>query len=68
MINQKQQKLLNTLFETGHDLHILIMNVEAFSTKKGVDFAARFLSSHNKFIRFSKEIMLLCAANKPQKL
>jgi len=47
MINQKQQKLLNTLFETGHDLHILIMNVEAFSTKKGVDFAAKFLSCHN---------------------
>jgi len=50
MINQKQQKLLNTLFETGHDLHILIMNVEAFSTKKGVDFAARFLNSHNTYM------------------
>ena len=50
MINQKQQKLLNTLFETGHDLHILIMNVEAFSTKKGVDFATRFLSSHNTYM------------------
>ena len=50
MINQKQQKLLNTLFETGHDLHILIMNVEAFSTTKGVDFAARFLNSHNTYM------------------
>jgi len=50
MINQKQQKELNTLFETGHDLHILIMNVEAFSTKKGVDFAARFLNSHNTYM------------------
>jgi SNF2 family DNA or RNA helicase len=50
MINQKQQKLLNTLFETGHDLHILIMNVEAFSTQKGVDFAARFLNSHNTYM------------------
>jgi len=50
MINQKQQKLLNTLFETGHDLHILIMNVEAFSTKKGVDFATRFLNSHNTYM------------------
>ena len=49
-INQKQQKLLDTLFETGHDFHILIMNVEAFSTKKGVDFAARFLNSHNTFM------------------
>ena len=50
MINQKQQKLLDTLFETGNDLHILIMNVEAFSTKKGVDFAARFLNSHNTYM------------------
>jgi len=50
MINQKQQKVLNTLFETGHDLHILIMNVEAFSTKKGVDFAARFLNCHNTYM------------------
>ena len=41
-INQKQQKLLDTLFKTGEDLHILIMNVEAFSTKKGLDFAAKF--------------------------
>ena len=51
MINQKQQKLLNTLFKPGgHDLHILIMNVEAFSTQKGVDFAARFLNSHNTYM------------------
>jgi SNF2 family DNA or RNA helicase len=50
MINQKQQKLLNTLFETGHDLHILIMNVEAFSTQKGVDFATRFLNSHDTYM------------------
>ena len=50
LINQKQQKLLDTLFETGHDFHILVMNVEAFSTKKGVDFAGRFLNSHNTFM------------------
>ena len=46
LINQKQQKELNKLFETGHDLHILNMNVEALSTKKGVEFAARFLRCH----------------------
>jgi len=46
LINEKQQKKLNTLFETGEDLHILIMNVEALSTKKGIDFAKRFLSCH----------------------
>ena len=37
---------LKPLFTTGAELHILIMNVEAFSTKKGLQFAERFLSSH----------------------
>jgi SNF2 family DNA or RNA helicase len=45
-ISQKQQRELNSLFETGEDLHILIMNVEALSTQKGVDFAKKFLFSH----------------------
>ena len=45
-INQKQKKKLDTLFETGEDLHILIMNEEALSTKKRVDFATKFLFSH----------------------
>jgi SNF2 family DNA or RNA helicase len=49
-INQKQQKKLNTLFETGEDLHVLIMNVEALSTKKGVDFAEKFLFSHRSMM------------------
>ena len=43
-INQKQQDKLDTLFESGHDLHILIMNVEAFSSEKGALFAAKFLN------------------------
>jgi len=47
LINQKQQTKLNTLFKPEVDLHILIMNVEAFSTKKGVEFASRFLDSHS---------------------
>jgi len=47
MINKTQEKKLNTLFEPGEELHILIMNVEAFSTKKGVDFARKFLSCHS---------------------
>mgnify|MGYP003113731301 CR=1 FL=1 len=46
LINEKQQKKLSTLFETGEDLHVLIMNVEALSTKKGIDFAKKFLSCH----------------------
>jgi len=45
-INQKQQKELDKLFQPGEDLHVLIMNVEAFSTAKGVEFAARFLRCH----------------------
>ena len=47
LINKKQQSKLNTLFEVSTDLHILIMNVEAFSTDKGVKFAKKFLLSHN---------------------
>ena len=45
-INKTQQEKLNTLFETGHELHILIMNVEAFSTDKGLMFAKKFLRCH----------------------
>ena len=45
-ITKGQSKKLGTLFKTGEELHILIMNVEAFSTQKGVDFARKFLSSH----------------------
>ena len=45
-ITKKQQEKLDTLFQPGEDLHILIMNVEAFSTTKGMNFAAKFLSSH----------------------
>ena len=37
---------LKPLFNTGAELHILIMNVEAFSTKKGLQFAEKFLNSH----------------------
>ena len=37
---------LKPMFSTGAELHILIMNVEAFSTKKGVSFAEKFLNSH----------------------
>jgi SNF2 family DNA or RNA helicase len=46
-INKKQQQKLETLFEVETALHILIMNVEAFSTEKGKKFAEKFLRSHN---------------------
>jgi SNF2 family DNA or RNA helicase len=44
----KQIKLLNTLFEKGSDLRILIMNVESFSSGNGSDFAYKFLAAHPK--------------------
>jgi SNF2 family DNA or RNA helicase len=44
----KQKKILNTLFESGSDLRILIMNVESFSSGDGADFAYKFLSAHPK--------------------
>ena len=49
-ITKGQSRKLGTLFKTGEELHVLIMNVEAFSTQKGVDFAAKFLSCHNSMM------------------
>ena len=43
-ITKKKQLELDTLFDGESQLKILIMNVEAFSTKKGLDFADKFLS------------------------
>jgi len=42
--SKKKQLELDTLFDKKGDLKILIMNVEAFSTKKGLDFAHSFLN------------------------
>ena len=50
LINQKQQDKLDTLFKPEVDFHILLMNVEALSTKKGVSFAHKFLISHNTLL------------------
>ena len=48
--SSKQKKILNTLFETGTDFHILIMNVESFSSGNGTEFAYKFLSCHKSMI------------------
>jgi len=45
-INKKYEEKLKTIFEIETDLHILIMNVEALSTDKGVKYASKFLNSH----------------------
>jgi len=49
-ITKGQSRKLGTLFKTGEELHILVMNVEAFSTQKGVAFAEKFLSCHNSLM------------------
>ena len=43
------QKFLNTwkkLFEDNYNLKIFLMNIEAFSTRKGVEVAEKFLLAH----------------------
>ena len=44
--SKAKDKEYQQLFKSDYDLHILVMNVEAFSTKKGIDFAAKFLRTH----------------------
>ena len=43
-ITKKKQHELDTLFVDDDKLKVLIMNVEAFSTSKGLDFAHSFLN------------------------
>jgi len=44
---KKQQGELKKLFIHNEDLVIFLMNIEAFSTKKGMKIAERFLLSHS---------------------
>ena len=44
--SKAKDKEYQSLFESGYDLHILVMNVEAFSTDKGRLFAGKFLRAH----------------------
>ena len=50
LTSKTKDKEYQQLFKVDIDLHILIMNVEAFSTKKGLEFATRFLNCHNSLI------------------
>ena len=45
-ITKKQEEKLEMLFEIETAFHILVMNVEALSTEKGVNFAKKFIDSH----------------------
>src|SRR5210317_1725099 len=47
LTSKTKDKEYQELFKVDYDLHILVMNDEAFSTKKGVEFASKFLSCHN---------------------
>jgi hypothetical protein len=38
--SKAKDKEYQQLFNSDYDLHILVMNVEAFSTKKGLDFCS----------------------------
>jgi SNF2 family DNA or RNA helicase len=42
-----EQAALDRLFEVSEDLKVLVMNIEAFSTQKGMKFAQRFLLVHD---------------------
>ncbi len=77
-INKKQKEKLN--FEK-EGLHILIMNVEAFSTQKGFSYAEKFLTSHkammaidesttvkNPKAKRTKNILLLSKAAKYRRI
>jgi len=46
-ITKGQQEKLDSILENEMLLHILVMNVEALSTEKGVNFARKFINSHN---------------------
>jgi len=45
-ITKSQQEKLDSVLENEMLLHILVMNVEALSTEKGVNFARKFINSH----------------------
>ena len=52
--SKAKDKEYQSLFETGYDLHILVMNVEAFSTDKGRLFAGKFLRAHRALMAIAE--------------
>ena len=59
--------LENILFPAVGKLRVLVMNVEAFSTKKGVDFATRFLSTGKMFMAIDESTTVKNASAKRTK-
>jgi len=66
-ITKGQQEKLNELLKSSDKLHILIMNVEAFSTSKGTDFAASFLRTHNTIMAIDESTTIKNAVAKRTK-
>jgi len=64
---KKYQEDLDKLFELGQDLHILIMNVEALSTDKGVKFVSKFLSAHKTLMAIDESTTIKNQAAKRTK-
>jgi SNF2 family DNA or RNA helicase len=48
--NKKEQAALDSLFVISDNLTIFLMNIEAFSTSKGYDFAYKFLLGHRSLM------------------
>jgi len=65
--SKKQKKILNTLFETGSEFHILLMNVEAFSSADGPAFAYKFLSAHKAMIAIDESTTIKTPTTKRTK-
>ena len=66
-ITKTQQEKLESLFEIETALHILVMNVEAFSTDKGVKFATKFLNSHKVLMAIDESTTIKTPAAKRTK-
>ena len=49
-LTKAKRKELNSLYNSEHKLRFLLMNVEAFSTKKGVDFAEFLADGQVRFV------------------
>ena len=62
--SKAKDKEYQSLFETGYDLHILVMNVEAFSTDKGRLFAGKFLRAHRALMAIDESTTIKNATAK----
>jgi hypothetical protein len=57
LLEKKKELEYKKLFESTDNLHILVMNVEAFSTKKGKMFAWKFLNCHRSLMAIDESTL-----------